>query len=164
MFAMKHDNCPTCTCAEPLAPEVAAAMTGMTPADATRDEALVEAVARALHKYQSISSWSKSSKVFREDCRAQAEIAIAVVRAHDAAAPRNEWKPIETAPKDGTRLLAYEKGCALYEIWWQRNLGDQWDGWQDDWDDEPEPTHWMPLPAPPLAPHEAETAGGEGGQ
>lgn len=89
----------------------------------------------------------------------------------------NKWQPIETAPKDGTRILAHGRGtdngiwaadvkmplmqCVIY-----------W-GWHDSEDFEPvgdgtyrkvtkrvlewrpigphffNPTHWMPLPNPP---------------
>lgn len=61
-----------------------------------------------------------------------------------------DWKPIETAPKDGTRFLAYEHQSDYnhYECWWQSDFA-EWEGWQNDWDSEPIPTHWMPLPEPP---------------
>ena len=71
----------------------------------------------------------------------------------------NEWQPIETAPKDGTGVLAfalgnpagYFYGVAMWvnadpdlnphtpadklSLWW--------------WPYAIRPTHWMPLPAPP---------------
>ena len=66
-----------------------------------------------------------------------------------------EWQPIETAPKDGTWILAGEFGNPDF-------VGDyyaaSWSGDEDGcWcancgqyvTQEPEPTHWMPLPAPP---------------
>ena len=58
--------------------------------------------------------------------------------------------PENPPPKDGKRFLAYEKrdGYGLYECWYQNDFSN-WCGWQDDWDSEPEPTHWMPLPTPP---------------
>ena len=58
--------------------------------------------------------------------------------------------PENPPPKDGKRFLAYEKrdGYGLYECWYQHDFSN-WCGWQDDWDSEPEPTHWMPLPTPP---------------
>ena len=61
-----------------------------------------------------------------------------------------QWQPIATAPKDGTRFMAYEEtgeGC-ISECWWHLEVND-WEGWQNDYDSEPEPTHWMPLPTPP---------------
>ena len=51
------------------------------------------------------------------------------------------WQPIETAPRDGTRVLVYERDAALGAI--SLNWVDQ-DGW---WLGHP--THWMPLPTPP---------------
>ena len=64
----------------------------------------------------------------------------------------NGWLPIETAPKDGSRFWAYENRTDYkhYECWWQYDFA-EWEGWQDDWDSEPEPTHWMPFPEPPNA-------------
>ncbi len=60
------------------------------------------------------------------------------------------WQPIETAPRDGSRFLAFQRGDGdqRFECWWQDDFG-IWSGWMDDWDGEPEPTHWMPLPTPP---------------
>lgn len=68
-----------------------------------------------------------------------------------------EWRPIETAPKDRTRILAYQGKVPDDEtpqimIW----IGDRW---VIAWDHSDllevggpngyEPTHWMPLPDPP---------------
>lgn len=64
--------------------------------------------------------------------------------------PENGWMPIETAPKDGTPFLAYQRngGPDLYPCWF---VNDQYEGafWQNDYDNEPSPSHWRPLPAPP---------------
>lgn len=54
------------------------------------------------------------------------------------------WQPIETAPKDGTFVLAVtESGYRVIVQWcadkfWRSNVPHAW-----------EPTHWMPLPEPP---------------
>lgn len=65
----------------------------------------------------------------------------------------SDWQPIETAPRDGSLFLAYEakQENEIYECWWQDDLSN-WSGWQDWWDSEPEPTHWMVRPAPPATP------------
>lgn len=63
---------------------------------------------------------------------------------------REEWKTIDTAPRDGTRFMAFEKSdeYSRYECWWQDDFG-HWEGWQNDWDNEPNPTHWKPLDPEP---------------
>jgi hypothetical protein len=74
------------------------------------------------------------------------------------------WQPIETAPKDGTRILIWDDDEGGYEIgFWSSNH----ESWLDNdiCDGDPgkywpgdllgntifEPTHWMPLPEPPAA-------------
>lgn len=61
-----------------------------------------------------------------------------------------EWLPIETAPKDGTHILLWQRSQEnqIYEGWYACLA--LWEGWQDSWDSEPEPTHWQPLPKPPV--------------
>jgi hypothetical protein len=68
-----------------------------------------------------------------------------------------EWQPIETAPKDGTRLLGYdvESSDMAVVYWCEKPWTREWrlvvcGGWAED--DEWEPTHWMPLPDPPKTP------------
>ncbi|TWH01770.1 uncharacterized protein DUF551 [Ochrobactrum sp. J50] len=58
------------------------------------------------------------------------------------------WLPIETAPKDGTPVLAYQAG-RYFKCWLEC---DRYEGgyfWQDEEDSEPSPTHWRPLPSAP---------------
>lgn len=65
-----------------------------------------------------------------------------------------EWRPIETAPRDGTWFIAAGGGCDQpTPIKWNTRVG----AWEcdavmlEDWDDQTEgysrPTLWMPLPA-----------------
>jgi hypothetical protein len=69
----------------------------------------------------------------------------------DAGAAGSQWQPIETAPKDGTKVLAYTNDGYKYPLICQCVWGDgAW--WPDVWEspDEPlSPTHWMPLLTPP---------------
>ena len=73
------------------------------------------------------------------------------------------WKPIESAPKDGTRVLIYTRNASrqrVQEAYWAR----PWDGAPDEqcwWSTPHGPagrgytilpeaaSHWQPLPAPP---------------
>ena len=57
-----------------------------------------------------------------------------------------EWKPIETAPKDGTPILACDEGSYPYIVEWFEYGSGVWIGadkmyWS--------PDYWMPLPSPP---------------
>jgi hypothetical protein len=58
----------------------------------------------------------------------------------------SDWQPIETAPKDGTRVLIYEPNT---EEGGSVLLGKYEDGQWHDLDFNRNPTHWMPLPEPP---------------
>lgn len=64
------------------------------------------------------------------------------------------WQPIETAPKDGTKILGYDDGDILVMVF--ETDQDGAGGWYIElseraYTDVPEwtPTHWMPLPEPP---------------
>ena len=71
-----------------------------------------------------------------------------------------EWQPIETAPKDGTRILVNFHG-RVKEVFWDDPYGENMTFaiWCVDDDkhgpyplrgySEGDDTHWMPLPEPP---------------
>jgi hypothetical protein len=65
-----------------------------------------------------------------------------------------EWQPIETAPKDGTRVLVCDTGIDRW-VCSARAVSVGADShevvWLDDADSfiDEQPTHWMPLPTPP---------------
>lgn len=82
----------------------------------------------------------------------------------------SEWQPIETAPKDGTEILAWRADCGVLLVRYmcmedfltERELEghDEETTFQDDWwcadfvtgcrlEGSVVPTHWMPLPTPP---------------
>ena len=79
------------------------------------------------------------------------------------------WQPIETAPRDGTEILAWRRDCRIMLVRWDapenllsdsecEALGDSAGGYdwiyadfvQGDWlEGDMIPTHWMPLPDAP---------------
>ena len=68
----------------------------------------------------------------------------------------SEWRPIETAPKDGTRIDLWISGDDYENGGW-RWTDAYWtyDGWSDDFNSITDlgqllsdVTHWMPLTAP----------------
>lgn len=65
----------------------------------------------------------------------------------------SEWQPIETAPKDGTRFLAFwpstnppNVNSTIVTTWWGMYT---WETAFITAGDDDLPTHWMPLPSPP---------------
>lgn len=74
----------------------------------------------------------------------------------------NEWQPIETAPKDGTEILTVNIHGDIQITEWYSVTRDDYvhiEGeiyrkeitlWHEGWNGN-NPTHWMPLPAPPKA-------------
>lgn len=67
----------------------------------------------------------------------------------------SEWQPIETAPEDGTKILAYSPRApgSKIRVTWYRKAEDNasYIGWGEFNMDYWPPTHWMPLPTPPLS-------------
>jgi len=74
----------------------------------------------------------------------------------------NEWKPIETGPKDGTYVLLFYPTYKLHvrignyekrEEFVNGKLKYSKEHWKCDVMSmpgcDPQPTHWMPLPEPP---------------
>lgn len=61
---------------------------------------------------------------------------------------RDEWRTIESAPKDGTEVLIWD-GASMVVAMWRPNLLIPWRGTYGDGDAAWEPTHWMPLPPAP---------------
>jgi hypothetical protein len=63
----------------------------------------------------------------------------------------DEWQPIETAPRHDGPFLAWNghwRGVCRY---WEPAYPDD-PVWVDETTEfiEPQPTHWMPLPPPPM--------------
>lgn len=63
---------------------------------------------------------------------------------------RAQWQPIETAPKDGNRVLLWNRDWAAPFA--GQFYGEAAGGWRLDYRIAPfthQPTHWMPLPPAP---------------
>lgn len=67
-----------------------------------------------------------------------------------------EWQPIETAPKDGTRVLVFDaawcggKPMQSVSYWqWYERIDDGSRQRCGSWSGVTVATHWMPLPDPP---------------
>lgn len=88
-------------------------------------------------------------------------IADWIARREAAVTEAVEWKPIETAPQDGTTVLLWGPHMRMGMSTWFWAEEDGIGGWrQDDGKHEdrplrgPYPTHWKPLPDPPAQPPE----------
>jgi hypothetical protein len=71
--------------------------------------------------------------------------------ARAALAAAEQWEPIETAPKDGTLILAWN-GCWIEIAMWQRPDGinpPRWRGAHCGVSHIDQPKLWMPLQPPP---------------
>lgn len=76
---------------------------------------------------------------------------IAAALAEPATIPAVKWQPIESAPKDGTRVLLRAEG-GITEGHYDSHFWKSWLGCHDRqkvYASVHKPTHWMPLPAPP---------------
>lgn len=65
-----------------------------------------------------------------------------------------EWMPIESAPKDGTRVLLHARHTAhswpiIVAYWRSGPRGTGWFGGKANHAPDGAFTHWMPLPSPP---------------
>lgn len=68
-------------------------------------------------------------------------------------APQGEtWQPIETAPKNGKRIIAWGPRLAVAECEYREQFHSDPAGWyRSNQHPEVMPTHWQPLPLPPVS-------------
>ena len=92
------------------------------------------------------------------------------IAAEQAAASVPSWQPIETAPRDGTRIVAWVDGqnwrrCEVI-LWWRPSSSAD-ARWHRDAERtlavSGTPTHWMPLPEAPGVPASAQSGHLDGG-
>jgi len=111
------------------------------------------------------------SALFNQLSECAKDVLIQEITRLRAELAARDWQPIETAPKDGTRIIICSNGMVFegkvwkfYEteknwigevIWWDSGwYMDQVEGWMVANCDEEygvllEASHWMPLPPPP---------------
>lgn len=113
------------------------------PAEPDRDADLV--LSSAADEIERLRAEVAEADADYDDAVTLAQLNLAHFRAAEAEVARltaaNGWRPIETAPKDGKRVLL-SWPSTLVTVGQISNLraGAEW------------PTHWMPLPAPPKEP------------
>ena len=88
------------------------------------------------------------ASIYRAAIAAPAAPALQAADAKDAA----RWQPIETAPKDGTRVLLYWHGIVKLGWFGPASRIDRGACWRTNTTEggpSATPSHWMPLPHPP---------------
>jgi len=121
------------------------------------DKDALEAAAKAIDPVAFGDLYDDEPKIIQDRVIAKRLAALATARAAiraylDAA---DDWRPIETAPKDGTDVLVSRRdkdGFEWFAVaqWWVR----AWAFMSGRPGDMPAligftPTHWRPLPSPP---------------
>lgn len=118
---------------------------------------MVEAVARAIWRDSENSAksrWGTPPNMYIS--MAKAAIA-AMPQAQPVIPPGDGWQPIETVPKDGTKVLVIYSHGAIELLVWHGVM------WRQSCDlglivTSRDQTHWMPLPNPPEHPASPSTA------
>ncbi|WP_427916320.1 DUF551 domain-containing protein [Stenotrophomonas maltophilia] len=59
------------------------------------------------------------------------------------------WKPISSAPRDGTEVLLWDGSGQAVCHWDGKHWALIYTGWHAVDSQFDDPTHWMPLPEPP---------------
>jgi hypothetical protein len=101
-----------------------------------------------------VAKHGTSSTLLRdiEACRRRADAVLALLILRDAPRDAGDgWRPIETAPKDGTSILIgrAERGV-MFAYWYgPQECFCEHHTDQDIWEEHKQPTHWRPIPAPP---------------
>jgi len=83
-----------------------------------------------------------------EEVEAEVSAALTQMVADERRHAGSQWRPIATAPKDGTPILGWWAGECMIVDWCI--FVERWSSSHDGEDMfSPEPTHWMPLPEGP---------------
>jgi len=118
------------------------------------DDNIVEAMARAIEERRDELIHQPIARIYGELARAALSVARPMIGAQ-------RWRTIESAPKDGSEFLAYDRRAKKFDVCVIRDrFGDlvceavQYDSiYGPDVDefgyDSVNITHWTPLPTPP---------------
>ena len=91
---------------------------------------------------------SGSSNMSDEEVEAEVSAALTKMVADERRYAGSQWRPIATAPKDGTAVLGWWADECMIVDWCV--FVERWCSTHDSEDlFMPEPTHWMPLPEGP---------------
>ena len=124
------------------------------------DDKTIERAAKAIAESAGDVAWEKIEPLYQEGYRDEARAALtaaAKVRANSEG--DGEWQPIETAPKDGSWFLGYRPDLEAQEAVdiWHWDAEAETDGAPGFWINAADsnldetPTHWRPMPTPPVA-------------
>lgn len=110
-----------------------------------------EEIARELHDEafayaHNLPAWEQLPPRARDRFLDRADRILTILR-------KAEWRPIETAPKDGTEVLVFEPSREGVQAWLGSGWFDNSLGWLDNARSSLHlnPTHWMPLPESPAS-------------
>lgn len=128
------------------------------------DESLLKAIGKVIHEHlreTQFPEWPSYDSLI--ECTQCNDLAQAAIEAYEA----NQWRPIETAPKDGEYALTTKEGGAYpmvacydddhiydgeqpqwvtFNMWYENFIKK----YKPDTDPEWKPDYWMPLiPSPP---------------
>ena len=110
-----------------------------TAADKKAEEECQKAVTRAMLHYKNGETLVNAGIHIEEACivsRVLSKVNLKVVK--------DEWQDISTAPKDGTKILLYDKGNIFTGEWSEREKR-----WEVICQSFSHATKWQPLPTPP---------------
>lgn len=131
----------------------------------TREEAYAQALADAKHFIERLPCLKERYRESNRECRAKGGIVFVPFPTTVPVPPvppkpmlnnLQKWKPIETAPKDGTKILVYAQGHITTASWRVRDHFSTRMYWRDIFGGIVEPSYWMPLPEPPSELHRSE--------
>jgi len=105
-----------------------------------------------------------------DDIEPKAHAALRASAKGEAEFRREAWRPIETAPKDGTLIVLHVDWERLSVVGYfgpmkhdPHDSVDNQHTWRVAWDESriadgyDAPTHWQPLPPPPISPTPSDT-------